>query len=760
MRCSLLQLLCGRRRNLRSRGTLVGALALLIVGTACTDSTVAPNSVSPRASGDPNCIDPTQPGCDPNGGGGGYDPGGGINPNDSYVVGDLTVQSSTTVTLGSPIYDPVTDQSTTSFTEWAPDEHMHVAAGYSTDGATIVNSSFTDPVDPNTSPSIQVTEAGLYADNLTESNSASQQMADQQPSDATAETPMHIVGSTQNANVTAGAIVDLTDTTTVNSSATINSGAPTRPGSPQIVARAAAAAERSGPQDVEVDGRYLRVEVTRQQQLQLTELSGTGSEISAAPRGGVKHWRLFDRRGSSWILAEVHTELDDDNGTRKLHESHVIKLRHTRVFRNRKLDAARAEARPSTEWMPISSSRSGVQPGSSSGSGLQPVSSSGSGVHAMLVACGDECNGGGGYVASGPQALGADLGCGQNVVGQVNSSGTVDLLYQHGIWSDATTWCAMDPYLRTRFLVHNEIRHSLNSRAYYEDQASDLQSRFSTDILSYPGSYVYVGHSNGGIVSRLAAQRMQGSGVRGVVTVSSPQDGAPLASVGREALAAAIALPFLSNNFACNLVSHLVCTVAQHLGDNTAVDGLLGILAPIIVHSSSPVTDESTVHNGFYANLNNGSEPFAHAAVINKSWDKWTEWRLYGDFHCALYTECDGRHVVARADRTYHRYLKCAVVGGIFAFFIPGAGPVAAVCGSSAAQMKGYDLIYKRLSVGHDSGDGIVPLGSQQYPSRYGAGQYVVPDADSHLGVTASTGQTGPRIADAIHQQVGVPFAQ
>lgn len=93
-------------------------------------------------------------------GGGGSGPGGGIDPNDSYVTGDVTVRSSTSVTLPSGIYDPVTDQVATYLTESAPDEHIHVAAGYSTSYATIVNTSFTDPVDPNTSPSIQVTKLG------------------------------------------------------------------------------------------------------------------------------------------------------------------------------------------------------------------------------------------------------------------------------------------------------------------------------------------------------------------------------------------------------------------------------------------------------------------------------------------------------------------------------------------------------------------------------------------------------------------------
>lgn len=738
---SLLQVLMQRPTVALPARTVFSAVLVLVAAIAgCTDA----GPVDPRiASLHPNALivcDPSNPDCnDPKPG-----PGGGINPNDSYVVGDVTVHSSTTVTLAGGIYDPVTGQSTTTFAESAPDEHIHVAAGYSTSGVTIVNTSFTDTVDPNTSSSIQVTEADLNSDNLTESNSASQLMADQQPSDATAETPMDIVGSTRNGDVTAGMIVDLTDTTSVHSNAMVAGGATAQPTSRRTLARAAVEAERTGPQMITVDGRQLKVELTKQQQLQVTDVSSSGAALMTSSgagqmRGGVRHSRLFKRFRNTWLLSEVHTELDDDNGKRKLHQEHVMTLHRMRVLRNPSRDSLRAAARPSTEWMPVASGGGGIKP--------------------MMVACGDECNGGG-YVNPGPQPLGSDLGCAQDVAGQVNASGTVNLLYQHGIWSNATSWCAMDPYLRSRFLVHDEIRHSLNSRDYYENQATDLQSRFGTDVASYPGAYVFIGHSNGGIVSRLTAQRMGGSGVAGVITVSSPQDGVPLASVGREALAAALALPFLGSNFACNLVSHLVCTVAQHLGDNAAADGLLAILAPVIIHASSPVMDEMTVHNSFYSNLNYGSEPFPRAAVIDKSWDKWTEWRLYGDFHCAMYSECDGRHVVARADRTYHRYLKCAVIGGIFSFFIPGAGAVAEVCGSSAAQMKGYDLLYKRLSVGHDSGDGIVPVGSQRYPNLDSGGQFYVGDSDSHLGVTSSTAQTGPQIALAINKRVGVPFAQ
>lgn len=233
--------------------------------------------------------------------------------------------------------------------------------------------------------------------------------------------------------------------------------------------------------------------------------------------------------------------------------------------------------------------------------------------------------------------------------------------------------------------------------------------------------------------------------------------------MGKAALTAAIALPLIGSKLGCWSVSHIVCTTVRNLvGGSSATDlsgpnvsELVSLLDPIL--GAGPVLGEMTPHNPFYSNLNAAYEPFPRAAVINQAWDRWTEWRLFGDFRCRLYTECDGRHVVAAVDRTYHRYLKCAVIGGIFSFFIPGAGAVAKVCGTSAATLSGLDAVYRRLSVGNDHGDGIVPVGSQRYPNVDNGGQFYVIDSDSHVGVTQSTRQTGPGIANALIQRIRIP---
>lgn len=482
---------------------------------------------------DSYCIDPTQPGCDPNGGPPNPGPGGGINPNDSYVTGDVTIYSSTAVTLSAPVYDAATGQMTTSFTAALPDEHLHVDAGYSTSGATIVNTAFTDPVDPGASPSIQVTNADLNADVLTESNSAGQQMQDVHPSDATAASPMQLVGSTQNADVTAGAIIDLNDTTSVQASATTAGGTSALSSAPfrRPLALAAASAERGKPQEIDLNGARVRVE-TKQGMLSITEIGEAGAVATAAGVRGTAtevHSRRYQKmHDNKWLLHDIRTDVDDHSSARAVHQEHVETFKHLRVFRNRLFDHARRAARPTTEWTPLASTTRHAQP--SPISRFAPGSTPPGTAHPFLIYCGDECSGGSPPDYSPPSG-GTDPGCALDVVAHVNGSGaTVNLLYQHGIFSDATTWCSMDPYLRSRFTVGNEIRHSLVSTDYYENQAATLESRVRNDIGNgYPGPYVFLGHSNGGIVSRLSAQTLvnEAGTLQGVITVSSPNDGAP-----------------------------------------------------------------------------------------------------------------------------------------------------------------------------------------------------------------------------------------
>ena len=59
-----------------------------------------------------------------------------------------------------------------------------------------------------------------------------------------------------------------------------------------------------------------------------------------------------------------------------------------------------------------------------------------------------------------------------------------------------------------------EVRHSLGWSKSYEEQADQLGERFTDDLIARPGTYVLIGHSNGGRVSRYMALHRGGANVR------------------------------------------------------------------------------------------------------------------------------------------------------------------------------------------------------------------------------------------------------
>lgn len=247
--------------------------------------------------------------------------------------------------------------------------------------------------------------------------------------------------------------------------------------------------------------------------------------------------------------------------------------------------------------------------------------------------------------------------------------------------------------------------------------------------------------------------------MRGVVTVSSPHAGANLAHIAKGTLVGMLAVPLLAQG-GCRFVSTLLCIRAGALTAETGL-GLFLALSPLFT-SNNPVLHEMTPGSSFHQQINGRGDPnYVGVAIVNEAWDKWTEWRLIGDHkYCTgdYSPNCgdQGHRFVNTVDKTYHRDIKCAVVGGFLGIVLPGAGAAALACAREAAGLKVLDMIYKRVSVGRDHGDGIVASNSQTYPnSPY---RYVVPDADSHLGVTHAQDRTGRRIADAIHSTYNVPF--
>jgi hypothetical protein len=195
--------------------------------------------------------------------------------------------------------------------------------------------------------------------------------------------------------------------------------------------------------------------------------------------------------------------------------------------------------------------------------------------------------------------------------------------------------------------------------------------------------------------------------------------------------------------------------------DNTS---LISVLAPILVHHANPILDQMVTGSAFQSEINSRGNAFPVAGIQNRAWDRWTEFRLWGDSRrCGnVVVDCGdggGRSYVQTADKSYHLFIKCAVVSSMFGFVWPGAWRVARACGFGAAALRTVDLQYRALSVGNSHGDGIVPEWSQYFPGAAPNAQFLADDSDSHLGETSSGRYTGGRITEAMRSTFGVPLA-
>jgi pimeloyl-ACP methyl ester carboxylesterase len=358
--------------------------------------------------------------------------------------------------------------------------------------------------------------------------------------------------------------------------------------------------------------------------------------------------------------------------------------------------------------------------------------------------------------------MGSALLCADDVSGTINgSNATINLLFQHGFKSTARTWCQMSDYMRTRFMVGHEIRHTLTWYQSYEDQATDLGGRFLTDAAALPGPYVLVGHSNGGLVNRYMAQNMRDpSLVAGVVTISSPHAGAYLANFSQNVMLAAIAIPFVASSFGCNVADTYVCNRTGALGAE-----MISVLAPILLTNAVPVTQEMGTDAPFHSTINaRGDAGYRVAGVQNRAWDRWTLWRLLGDNHTCdsqPFISCDdySRRYVNAVDKTYHHYIDCSIVSGLLGIFWPPRISTAIGCAKNAGLLRAIDYSYKHMSVANDHGDGVVPEHSQVFPGAPPSLQVLVDDSDSHIGETKSQ-RTANGLARAINLAIGTPFAQ
>jgi pimeloyl-ACP methyl ester carboxylesterase len=96
----------------------------------------------------------------------------------------------------------------------------------------------------------------------------------------------------------------------------------------------------------------------------------------------------------------------------------------------------------------------------------------------------------------------------------------------HGFISDGSTWASAEARLRGEFNVR-PTRPTLPWGHAFNDQTQVLRSSVAAAPWAYPDTTVFVGHSNGGLISR--ELNRQGQPMKAIVTVGTLHQGAPLA---------------------------------------------------------------------------------------------------------------------------------------------------------------------------------------------------------------------------------------
>lgn len=324
--------------------------------------------------------------------------------------------------------------------------------------------------------------------------------------------------------------------------------------------------------------------------------------------------------------------------------------------------------------------------------------------------------------------------------------GAQNVAFMHGLASDSCTWNRMtQKWLNKDFLLGTEIIPTFDWTQSLSAQGAELQSEINS---AGGGGYILIGHSQGGLASRYAAQQYQSAKllpapVKGVVTLDSPNYGAPIVVTGPLALNAGL------DQLAVDLWSWAGCL--------TPFDNFYCYIADVIYvtgpgfaawwYSNGDIQD-LTPGSPFLNNLDNYPETFLEAGIISKTPLRWNWSRILWNVldgpgkECYPDSNC-GERVVAES---VGFLFDSSVAAEVFALLMEVYDPdnydfwseLAQYFGGLISIMNTTNTFWNQIVSGDLPSDGIVPSSSQTYPSQ-NALQSSIKDADSHTGATTST---------------------
>lgn len=616
-----------------------------------------------------------------------------IDPSDTYIIMDGSLSGTTTLQATTAFVDPRTDAATQQISIPSPTEHLHLEGGYGYQNELRVNTSDTDQQQDGLQQPVNLSGAIRSVDNgFSIYDRGGAVIPEVVPPGEYPVGPLSDdLGSLVDAQITDGVVIDSRTVDTVHSASRMPA-----PGSVLFsISGAGSRMERLSDDRI----RFVSTFDVGSRGATATTAGAPRFSAQADPdgRGNAKMTRTFRKENGKYLLDEVVTEADVDTEHGHMHHVQTFKIRNLHFYQNEAKDhgrRVRREARAKGE--PVSGPKKVM-------------------TYCIIDDYGNPCDGSGGGGGGGYTPPPPPPPCTYTAGGQ-------RLALQHGFGSDSTTWNRMRPWLLCDYSIGKIAQPSTSWTQRIPSQATQLQQ----DVANAGGTgYIAIGHSNGGLVSRRFAQNVQYSSpglVNGVVTLSSPNQGAVVAKNGQ------------------TIANLLDALLARFVG-----------VAPIraIADNALPVYLDDIPGSSFLTGLNSSQENFTRAGIQNYVPKRWVAWRIFKSKDCgAPESSCGGKTVAQHTQRTYDKKKKCAIVG-LFTFRPDKAISCALTVLAMNAGDYGWDLL--TTSWGGNGTDGFIQGWGQVYPSTPGGAlqNFGVYDSDSHVEQVRS-----PKVYQALKERV------
>jgi pimeloyl-ACP methyl ester carboxylesterase len=320
----------------------------------------------------------------------------------------------------------------------------------------------------------------------------------------------------------------------------------------------------------------------------------------------------------------------------------------------------------------------------------------------------------------------------QNAI--VASGGGPKIILQHGFSSSACTWKYFTPAL-SQYASGGRVIGNTSALIRYEDQANQLLDQ----IPNGTNGWIFVGHSNGGIISRYLAQTRPAGFAKAVITINSPHQGAPVVTGAAQALSS---LQFVSS--VVSLIYARGSLGAETMGAVASPNSLLKrfFTGGIVVQQMAP---GSAFLSALAARQESSVRRYAIQSQVHAEWQSV---RVFCDTKLSTSPGVPrGRRCVEDTKRMMKRNLWRSITHSLLsvaAAFIPVVGPTLSDAFRYASRASitlnlvlcCVDMAWRQAFSDFEPSDGVVPMTSQKWNGAND--ERIIYGADSHVGSTKS----------------------